>query len=153
MFVCYFGGAARGILVPWTGIEPAPPVLEVGNLTVGQPQKSLEMAFSVVKEGARHSGPLAPSTMSTTVSHQMVFIAGLCCQQHALPPHNCSLPQLLAPCHVSSGSRCCWRARVRIRQAQPLASTAWGCVTLGKELNLSEPETAVVAERLLEDSL
>lgn len=36
---------------------------------------------------------------------------------------------------------------MRIRQeAQALASTAWGCVTLGKELNLSEPETTVVAE-------
>ena len=82
-------------------------------------------------------------------SHQMVFIAEVCWQQHALPPHNHSLPRLLAPCRVSSGRCCCWRARVRIRQAQPLASTAWGCVTLGKELNLSEPETTVVAERLL----
>ena len=37
--------AARGILVPWPGIEPTSPTLEGGLLTTGQPGKSLLIFF------------------------------------------------------------------------------------------------------------
>ena len=37
----FFGGEAWGILVPWPGIEPAPPELEGEVLTTGPPGKSL----------------------------------------------------------------------------------------------------------------
>ena len=41
MFSCFFGCKTCGILAPWPGIEPAPPVLEGKVLTTGPPGKSL----------------------------------------------------------------------------------------------------------------
>ena len=40
-----FGHEARGILIPWSGIEPATPKLEGEVLTAGPPGKSLYFLF------------------------------------------------------------------------------------------------------------
>ena len=42
---CFFGPVACGILVPWPGIEPAPPALEGKVLNTGPPGKSLQILF------------------------------------------------------------------------------------------------------------
>lgn len=108
------------------------------------------MAFSTVKEGARYSrssGPLPPCPRQ--LSNQMVLLP-----KGLLPTAHTPSSQLFPssdPCPVPCEF---WQALLlegqRIRQAQPLTSTAWGYVTLGKEFNLSELETTVVAVRLLE---
>ena len=40
VYFCSFGHKACGILVPWPGIEPAPPALEGQVLTTGPAGKS-----------------------------------------------------------------------------------------------------------------
>ena len=49
-FVFFFGFSVRehGILVPWPGIEPAPPALEGEILTTGPPRKSQQKFLSQV---------------------------------------------------------------------------------------------------------
>ena len=46
VFGFFCGCEARGILAPWSGIEPASPALEGEVLTTGLPGKSLPLPFS-----------------------------------------------------------------------------------------------------------
>ena len=45
LFYILIGPEVRGILAPWSEIEPAPAALESEVLTIGLPAKSREMQF------------------------------------------------------------------------------------------------------------
>lgn len=79
-----------------------------------------------------------PPPRGQCFSHWTVVTATVRCWQ--LTPFLCC-----ALCHVSSDRRCCGRDREDPTERAPMpASTASSSLTLGRLLNLSELETAVV---------
>ena len=60
---CFFGREACGILAPWPGIEPAPPILEGEILTTGPPGKSREILSSGLK-GEKMNNPVIFNTIT-----------------------------------------------------------------------------------------